>query len=473
MTICQFFLTIFSFLQIAGKDQAPWKRFTCFLGLLDFEDGMNADDYKERVSEMVGRYVPIQSVFAVTLDNCSTMLKLGAILGISNHLNCSIHAIQSCVDKAVSGVPSFASVVTRCKAIIHDLTTTRGAVALNQAQDFYKSPQRRLSSPGETRWDSEFDALRRLQEEMQAVQMALLHRKRQDLLLSEQEMGTMENLLRLLEPMKKLTMALQNRDTCISSVHSVIMKIRSDDYGDDTKSEVFLDFSVESNPESCFKAIIISEMRERLNDSFSAPTSVGCISSVFREKYKRLRYLGLQQQEKTWTWIRDASSKINLEVVLPDPVQACVEKSSHRKLTNFTADSLMDDDEEASDTSVGQLGQSAEDEIKAYREWRSMPDDRELSAIEWWCKFGYRFPRLLILAKRFLAVQATSAESERSFSLCGQISTKLRANLSGVNLENLAFFKANDQQLQNDDVQAEVIVDNKDDSDPSVVTTSS
>ena len=56
----------------------------------------------------------------------------------------------------------------------------------------------------------------------------------------------------------------------------------------------------------------------------------------------------------------------------------------------------------------------------------------------------------------FLTVQATSAESERSFSLCGQISTKLRANLSGVNLENLAFFKANDQQLQNDDVQAEV-----------------
>ncbi len=81
--------------------------------------------------------------------------------------------------------------------------------------------------------------------------------------------------------------------------------------------------------------------------------------------------------------------------------------------------------------------------------------------------------RLLILAKRFLTVQATSAESERSFSLSVQISTKLRANLSGVNLENLAFFKANDQLLQNDDVRAEVIVDIKDDSDPSVVTTSS
>ncbi len=89
------------------------------------------------------------------------------------------------------------------------------------------------------------------------------------------------------------------------------------------------------------------------------------------------------------------------------------------------------------------------------------------------CLLGCSLPRLLILANRFLTVQATSADCERSFSLCGQISTKLRANLSGVNLENLAFFKANDQQLQNDDVQAEVIVDNKDDSDPSVVTTSS
>ncbi len=89
------------------------------------------------------------------------------------------------------------------------------------------------------------------------------------------------------------------------------------------------------------------------------------------------------------------------------------------------------------------------------------------------CLLGCSLPRLHILAKRFLTVQATSTESEQSFSLCGQISTKLRANLSGVNLENLAFFKANDQQLQNDDVQAEVIVDNKDDSDPSVATTSS
>ncbi len=87
--------------------------------------------------------------------------------------------------------------------------------------------------------------------------------------------------------------------------------------------------------------------------------------------------------------------------------------------------------------------------------------------------WGVLFLDCLFLSKRFLTVQATSAESERSFSLCGQISTKQRANLSGVNLENLAFFKANDQQLQNDYVPAEVLVDNKDDSDPSVVTTSS
>ena len=47
----------------------------------------------------------------------------------------------------------------------------------------------------------------------------------------------------------------------------------------------------------------------------------------------------------------------------------------------------------------------------------SQVESSHLDALQWWCKIGFeKYPRLAMLAKRFLLVCASSSPSERLFS---------------------------------------------------------
>ena len=46
--------------------------------------------------------------------------------------------------------------------------------------------------------------------------------------------------------------------------------------------------------------------------------------------------------------------------------------------------------------------------------------------LEWWKKRAHLFPHLVVLARDYIAIQATSAASERSFSRANLIITRLR-----------------------------------------------
>jgi len=61
--------------------------------------------------------------------------------------------------------------------------------------------------------------------------------------------------------------------------------------------------------------------------------------------------------------------------------------------------------------------------------------------LKWWKDNEHQYPNLSKLAKRYLAVQATSVGSERVFSTAGDIVTSQRAALSPENVDILIFLK--------------------------------
>lgn len=63
--------------------------------------------------------------------------------------------------------------------------------------------------------------------------------------------------------------------------------------------------------------------------------------------------------------------------------------------------------------------------------------------LKWWKDNENQYPNLSKLAKRYLAVQATSVASERVFSTAGDIVTSQRAALSTENVDILIFLKKN------------------------------
>lgn len=63
--------------------------------------------------------------------------------------------------------------------------------------------------------------------------------------------------------------------------------------------------------------------------------------------------------------------------------------------------------------------------------------------LTWWRENEARFHGLKRLARKYLAIPATSAPSERVFSLAGNICSRRRASLSPDHLDALVFLNAN------------------------------
>ncbi len=63
--------------------------------------------------------------------------------------------------------------------------------------------------------------------------------------------------------------------------------------------------------------------------------------------------------------------------------------------------------------------------------------------LAWWKLNSTRFPHLARLAKKYLALPATSAAAERLFSKCGLVLSKLRNRLAPESLELLVLAAVN------------------------------
>ncbi|XP_034052383.1 zinc finger BED domain-containing protein 1-like [Gymnodraco acuticeps] len=63
--------------------------------------------------------------------------------------------------------------------------------------------------------------------------------------------------------------------------------------------------------------------------------------------------------------------------------------------------------------------------------------------LAWWKNNEAKYPHVAMLAKRYLAVSATSVPSERVFSTAGDIVSASRSALSASNVDKLIFLKKN------------------------------
>ena len=79
-------------------------------------------------------------------------------------------------------------------------------------------------------------------------------------------------------------------------------------------------------------------------------------------------------------------------------------------------------------------------EVERYKEHAcSNPIEMVGNPLGWWKQHGHHFPTLSRLARRFLAISATSCPVERLFSVAGQVDAARRASVSPDTMTLLAF----------------------------------
>lgn len=80
------------------------------------------------------------------------------------------------------------------------------------------------------------------------------------------------------------------------------------------------------------------------------------------------------------------------------------------------------------------------DELETYLTCRRVRS--KVNVIEWWRNHADQYPKLAIIARKILPIQATSVASERLFSEAGDVDTKSRNRLSDESVEAIVLFKS-------------------------------
>ena len=88
-------------------------------------------------------------------------------------------------------------------------------------------------------------------------------------------------------------------------------------------------------------------------------------------------------------------------------------------------------------------------EIHAYKELKRIKSDQ--NQFKWWEQHMVMFPHISKLAARYLSSPPSSVESERTFSIGGNIVTKDRARLTADHTEQMIFLNSNLPNLPSQD----------------------
>ena len=84
-------------------------------------------------------------------------------------------------------------------------------------------------------------------------------------------------------------------------------------------------------------------------------------------------------------------------------------------------------------------------ELKAYL----LEENCKGNPLEWWRQNCFRFPNIARVARKWLAVTATSTPSERVFSICGHVDSCKRSQMLGESIEAQVFVHNNYYECHN------------------------
>ena len=167
------------------------------------------------------------------------------------------------------------------------------------------------------------------------------------------------------------------------------------------------------------------------------------LASALDPRFKSLDFLSKEEQAGVW---EDAMAEVKK---LQEGEAAPVRSTAHA-----AEDEDEGEDEKKSglafllgSTRSTTVDQEA-DEVSRYMLEPSSASVDKTCPLRWWKTNESRFPMLAKVAKKVLAIPATSTPKERLFSTAGLICTKKRARLSAKHVDMLVFLHENRQFLE-------------------------
>uniref|UniRef100_A0A803T9E6 BED-type domain-containing protein n=1 Tax=Anolis carolinensis TaxID=28377 RepID=A0A803T9E6_ANOCA len=365
--------------------------------------------------------------FMVT-DAGKNMIKAVESAGFLN-VTCMAHLLHNTVKEGLkspeeqpASTANIALLIERCRKIAgYFHRSIKAARQLRHRQSLEGLPQHKLLQDVSTRWNSTYKMLERIVEQQKAVHgiSLTLVAPVSKLVPTKQEWDTISQLVDVLKPFKHATETLSESKALLSQAVSMVLGLR--------------------------------RHLERLGAGRTLDSLAGPLTPPVQEVVRRLSFAARKRLEPL------LSSKVHMLAALCDPrlkYNVCPKDFTVWKaqLVNLVREvfaarvgetgTVAPVPEMPATPSTSASGEnSAECSVNRYFE--EPPEIISCDPLAYWASRDHMWPDLSHVARQFLSCPPTSVQSERVFSLAGDVVTPHRSLLDPQTVEKLVFLKAN------------------------------
>lgn len=322
----------------------------------------------------------------------------------------------------------------KCSAIVgHSNVATS---ALKDAQTHTGLPNHKLIQHVKTRWNSVYYMVERIVEQRQAVINVLQNRSitsRSQALsfeLNESDWDLLEALVAILKPFTLTTAIMSSENSPTISIVLPIVQSLLDNF---------------LNPNDNFDLDEINTFKEIVSEQLKSRFDLKETLEVCQTKAVKLQdiaiFLDLRYKMHESSFGIIVKTKFTVKQLLS---QGTITIDSQDKLITSPSLSQTAIDflfpTKKQDNTI-ELQDPVEREIEIYSKENQI--DKNSSPLEWWKTNECRFPLLSQLARKYLAIPATSTPSERVFCGAGNIVSAKRSCLKGNTVNMLVFLNNN------------------------------
>uniref|UniRef100_A0AAZ1XG43 HAT C-terminal dimerisation domain-containing protein n=1 Tax=Oreochromis aureus TaxID=47969 RepID=A0AAZ1XG43_OREAU len=277
----------------------------------------------------------------------------------------------------------------------------------------------------ETRWNSNFDMLNSVLEQYEDIASVLTESNNYDK-IGRISISTLKLLVSFLKPFKEATDDLETDNTAPSASLVLPWSVRLIENCTSATKDPLL---------SEIATVCVTRLKELLSADSTSSHSVHMLYKIATFLTPNLRGLRMLDERGRQNVIQGVKEMIE-DLKFDHAHDEDVEPTPAKRPTVLHKFSDWEEEEESCGS------KSLDVQIQEYRTMKLELSSQQ-NILQWWNSNSSQFPALSNLARFVLCIPATSAPSERAFSLCGRILEERRSVLKPSSVSDILFLHGN------------------------------
>lgn len=336
---------------------------------------------------------------------------------------CYAHSLQLAIGSAKELTTGLSPLLKKARAIVgHYKHSSQAQERLDSYQKAAGKSALHLIQDIDTRWNSEYAMLQRLLELREPITLDMAKHESLVDCLTGTEWRLASDYVKVLRPLAEATVEAQGEKyptlSCqVPSLYCIFQSLKCN-----------CDHDMTSEGKT-FSANVEKSLRTRFPD-YNMDNDA-CMAMFCDPRYKTVVFRNDSAREE---WLKTlAQEQLNYS----DPGKDYGNEHEGGAVASSSLWAAFDTMVETQDK-----GNDPSKEIRAYIDDKTI--SRNADPCKWWREVGqYKYPAVATLARRYLAIPATSASSERAFSAAGNVATQCRAALLPEHIRQLTFLHDN------------------------------